>query len=173
MKFANMDEYLDESSSEVIISKITRGKSFHPAHIDLLKKKIDGYLKLSKHFRDYMAFTLVYGEVQQELLNNKEANEIRDKKILRNAIILVQGHRFIDKGERFGDKDPSTETERRESSYSHPMKYTGFGVEDFHCQDRGRTKNIFKWISSTFKIDIDTVGQLLLNVETIERETNE
>ena len=28
-------------------------------------------------------------------------------------------------------------------------------------------------ISSTFKIDIDTVGQLLLNVETIERETNE
>ena len=53
------------------------------------------------------------------------------------------------------------------------MKYTSFGVENFHCQDRGRTTNIFKWISSTFKIDIDTVGQLLLNVETIERETNE
>ncbi len=53
------------------------------------------------------------------------------------------------------------------------MKYMGFGVEDFHCQDRGRTTNIFKWISSTFKIDIATVGQLLLNVETIERETNE
>ncbi len=50
------------------------------------------------------------------------------------------------------------------------MNYMGFGVEDFHCQDRGRTTNIFKWISSTFK---DTVGQLLLNVETIERETNE
>jgi hypothetical protein len=65
MKFANMDEYLDESSSEVIISKITRGKSFHLAHIDLLKKEIDGYLKLSEHFRDYMPFTLVYGEVQQ------------------------------------------------------------------------------------------------------------
>ncbi len=67
----------------------------------------------------------------------------------------------------FCDKDPSTETERPESSNSHPMKYTGFGVEDFHCQDRGRTTNIFKWISSTFKIDIDIVGQLLLNVETI------
>ncbi len=80
---------------------------------------------------------------------------------------------FIDKGERFGDKDPSTETERRKSSNSHPMKYTGFGVEDFHCQDRGRTTNIFKWISSTFKIGIDTVRQLLLNVEAIERETNE
>ena len=53
------------------------------------------------------------------------------------------------------------------------MKYTGFGVEDFHCQDRGRKTNIFKWISSTFKIGIDTVQQLLLNVETIERETNE
>jgi hypothetical protein len=53
------------------------------------------------------------------------------------------------------------------------MKYTGFGVEDFHCQDRGRKTNIFKWISSTFKIDIDIVGQLLLNVETIERETND
>ena len=81
MKFANMDEYLDESSSEVIISKLTRGKSFHPAHIDLLKKEIDGYLKLSEHFREYMAFTSVYGEVQQELLNNEEANKIREKKI--------------------------------------------------------------------------------------------
>jgi hypothetical protein len=98
MKFVNMDEYLDKSSSEVIVSKIRRGKSFHPAHIDLLKKEIDGYLKLIEHFRDYMAFTLVYGEVQQELLNIEEANKIREKNILRNAIILVQGHRFIDKG---------------------------------------------------------------------------
>jgi hypothetical protein len=80
MKFANVDEYLDESSSELIISKIARGKSFHPAHIDSLMKEIDGYLKLSKHFRDYMAFTSVYGEVQEELLINKEANEIREKK---------------------------------------------------------------------------------------------
>ncbi len=79
MKFVNMDEYLDKSSSEVIISKITWGKSFHPAHIDLLKKEIDGYLKLSKHFRDYMAFTSVYGEVQQELINNEEASKIREK----------------------------------------------------------------------------------------------
>ena len=53
------------------------------------------------------------------------------------------------------------------------MKYTGFGVEDFHCQDRGRKTNIFTWISSTFKIDIDTVEGLLINVKTIERETNE
>ncbi len=80
MKFANMDDYLDKSSSEVIISKITRGKSFHPAHIDLLKKEIDGCLKLSEHFRDFMAFTSVYGEVQQKLLNDEEANEIREKK---------------------------------------------------------------------------------------------
>jgi hypothetical protein len=92
MKFANMDEYLDKSSSEVIISKITRGKSFHPANIDLLKKEIDGYLKLSKHFRDYMAFTLVYGEVQQELLNNKEANKIREKKYFGMPLFLF---RFI------------------------------------------------------------------------------
>jgi hypothetical protein len=53
------------------------------------------------------------------------------------------------------------------------MKYTGYGVEDCHCQDRGRTTNIFKWISSKFKIDIDMVGQLLINVETIEHQTNE
>ena len=90
MKFANMDEYLDESSSEVIISKITRGKSFHPAHIDLLKKEIDGYLKLSKHFRDYMAFTSVYGEVQQELLNNEEANKIREKKYFGMPLFLFR-----------------------------------------------------------------------------------
>ena len=142
MMIANMDEYLDTSSSELIIKEITRGNYFLPSHVDLLKKEIDGYLKLSEHFRDYMAFTSVYGEVQQELFNNDEANKIREK-ILRNAIILVQGHRFIDKGERFGDKDPSTETECCESSYSHPMNYTGYGVEDFHCQDRGRTMNIF------------------------------
>ncbi len=53
------------------------------------------------------------------------------------------------------------------------MKYTGYGVEDFYCQDRGRTMNIFKWISSKFKTDTDTVEGLLTNVETIERETNE
>ncbi len=53
------------------------------------------------------------------------------------------------------------------------MKYTGYGVEDFHYQDRGRTTNIFSWISSTFKIDIDKVERLFINVETIERETNE
>jgi len=90
MMFANMDEYLDKSSSEVIISKITRGKSFHPAHIDLLKKEIDGYLKLSEHFRDYMAFTLVYGEVQQELLNNEEANKIREKKYFGMPLFLFR-----------------------------------------------------------------------------------
>jgi hypothetical protein len=66
MMIVNMDEYLDTSSSEVIISKITRGNYFLLSNIDLLKKEIDGYLKLSKHFRDYMAFTLVYGEVEQE-----------------------------------------------------------------------------------------------------------
>jgi hypothetical protein len=79
MMFANMDEYLDTSSSEVIIKKITQGNYFLHSHIELLKKEIDGYLKLSEHFRDYMAFTLVYGEVQQELFNNNEANKIREK----------------------------------------------------------------------------------------------
>ncbi len=90
MMIANMDEYLDKSSSEVIISKITRGKSFHPAHIDLLKKEIDGYLKLSEHFRDYMVFTLVYGEVQQELLNNDKANEIRENKYFGMPLFLFR-----------------------------------------------------------------------------------
>ncbi len=90
MKFANMDEYLDESSSELIICKITRGKSFHPAHIDSLMKEIDGYLKLSKHFRDYMAFTLVCEEVQEELLNNDKANEIREKNYFGMPLFLFR-----------------------------------------------------------------------------------
>ncbi len=79
MMIANMDEYLDTSSSELIIKEITRGNYFCPSHVDLLKKEIDGYLKLSEHFRDYMAFAWVYGEVQQKLLNNEEANKIREK----------------------------------------------------------------------------------------------
>ncbi len=53
------------------------------------------------------------------------------------------------------------------------MKYTGYGVEDFYCQDRGRTTNIFTWISFTFKININRVEGLLINVETIEHQTNE
>ena len=90
MMFANMDEYLDKSSSEVIISKITRGNYFLRSNIDLLKKEIDGYLKLSKHFRDYMAFTSVHREVQQELFNNDEANEIREKKYFGMPLFLFR-----------------------------------------------------------------------------------
>ncbi len=82
MMFANMDEYLDKSSLEVIISKITPGNYFLRSNIDLLKKEIDGCLKLSKDFRDCMAFTSVYREVQQELFNNDEANKIREKNTL-------------------------------------------------------------------------------------------
>jgi hypothetical protein len=90
MMFANMDEYLDKSSSNVIIKKITRGNYFLRSNIDLLKKEIDGYLKLSKHFRDCMAFTLVYGEVQQELFNNDKANKIREKKYFGMPVFLFR-----------------------------------------------------------------------------------
>ncbi len=79
MMFVNMDGYLDKSSSEVIISKMTWGNYFLRSNIDLLRKEIDGYLKLSEHFRDYMAFTLVYREVQQKLFNIDKTNEIREK----------------------------------------------------------------------------------------------
>ncbi len=74
----------------MIISKITWGNYFLCSNIDLLKKEIDGYLKLSKHFRDYMAFTLVYREVQQELFNNDEANEIREKKYFGMPLFLFR-----------------------------------------------------------------------------------
>jgi hypothetical protein len=74
----------------LIIKEITRGNYFLPSHVDLLKKEIDGYLKLSKHFRDYMAFTSVYGEVQQELLNNDEANKIREKKYFKMPLFLFR-----------------------------------------------------------------------------------
>ncbi len=60
MMIENMDEYLDTSSSKVIIKKITWANYFLCSNIDLLKKEIDGYLKLSEHFRDYMSFTSVY-----------------------------------------------------------------------------------------------------------------
>ncbi len=90
MKFANMDEYLDKSSLEVIISKITRGKSVHPAHIDLLRKEIDGYLKLSEYFTDYMAFTSIYREVQQDLFYNDKANKIREKKYFGMSLFLFR-----------------------------------------------------------------------------------
>ncbi len=98
MLFANMDEYLDTSSLELIIKEITRGNYFLPSNVDLLKKEIDGYLKLSEHFRDYMAFISVYGKVQQDLLNNDEANKIREKKnfgmpsfLFRVIVSLIKG----------------------------------------------------------------------------------
>jgi hypothetical protein len=90
MMIANMDEYLDTSSSEVIIKKITRGNYFLCSNIDLLKKEINGYLKLNEHFRDYMAFTSVYGEVQQELLNNDKVNKIREKKYFGKPLFLFR-----------------------------------------------------------------------------------
>ncbi len=68
----------------------TLGNYFLPSHVDLLKKEIDGYLKLSEHFRDYMAFTSVYREVQQELFNNNEANEIREKKFFGMPLFLFR-----------------------------------------------------------------------------------
>ncbi len=88
MMFTNMDEYLDTSLSELIIKEISLGNFFLPSHVDLLKMEIDGYLKLSEHFRDYMAFTSVYGKVQQEKLNNDEANKIREKKYFRMPLFL-------------------------------------------------------------------------------------
>ncbi len=88
MMIANVDEYLDTSSLELIIKEITQGNYVLPSHVDLLKKEIDGYLKLSEHFRDYMAFTSVYGEVQQELLNSDEANKIREKKYFGMPLFL-------------------------------------------------------------------------------------
>ena len=90
MMIANMDEYLDTSSSELIIKEITRGNYFLPSHVDLLKKEIEGYLKLSEHFRDYMAFSLVYREVQQELFNNNEVNKIREKKYFGMPLFLFR-----------------------------------------------------------------------------------
>ncbi len=75
---------------EVIIKKITQGNYFLRSNIDILKKEIDGYLKLSKPFRDYMAFTSVYGEVQLELLNNDEANKIREKKYFGMPLFLFR-----------------------------------------------------------------------------------
>ncbi len=90
MMIANMDEYLDTSSSEVIIKKITRGNYFLCSNIDIFKKEIDGYLKLSEHSRDYMAFTSVYGEVQLELLNNNKANKIREKKYFGMPLFLFR-----------------------------------------------------------------------------------
>ncbi len=74
----------------MIISKITRGNYFLRSNIDLLKKEIDGYLKLSEHFRDYMAFTSVYREVQQELFNNDDANKIREKKNFGMPLFLFR-----------------------------------------------------------------------------------
>ncbi len=89
-----MDEYLNKFSSEVIISKITRGDYFLCSNIDLLKKEIDGYLKLSEHFRDYLAFTWVYGKVQQELFNNDKANKIREKKNTSECHYSCSGSSF-------------------------------------------------------------------------------
>jgi hypothetical protein len=87
---AEFDKYLDKSSWEMIINKITWGKSFNRNSNNLLQKEIDGYLKLSNYFRDYMAFTSVYGKVQQELLNNDEANEIREKKYFGMPLFLFK-----------------------------------------------------------------------------------
>ncbi len=86
----NMDEYLDKSSSKDIISRITWDKSFSSVNIDLLTKEIDGYMKLKEHFRDYMAFTSVYCQIQQELFHHGEANKIKVKKNFGMPLFLLR-----------------------------------------------------------------------------------
>ncbi len=74
----------------MIISKITRGNYFLCSNIDLLKKEIDGYLKLSKHFRDYMAFTSVYREVQKNYLTTTRRTKSEKKKYFGMPLFLFR-----------------------------------------------------------------------------------
>jgi hypothetical protein len=66
--------------------------------------------------------------------------------ILWNAVVLVQGLRFIENGERFSPKDDRVTVNNNQRS-NHVPGYTGFGADDFKSGDN-RVTSYLKWFEN-------------------------
>jgi hypothetical protein len=119
-------------------------------------------------YESYMIFCLVYEEVQTKLINIIECDAVPNQ-ILWNAVVLVQGLQFIEKRERFSQKDDIV-TGNSVSCSNHILGFTGFGVDDFQSADNRRT-SILKWFEQ-MRLTKDA-NMIFLNVGEISLLMNE
>jgi hypothetical protein len=123
---------------------------------------------LQNCYESYMTFCLVYEEVQTKLINKIECDAVPNQ-ILWNAVVLAQGLRFIENGERFSQKDGIV-TDNSISGSNHILGFTGFGVDGFQSADNRRT-SILKWFEQTQLMK--DANMIFLNVGEISRLMNE
>jgi hypothetical protein len=151
-----------------IVTALCRRKSLGEKNRENVVKITKQYFLLQEFYISYMTFCLVYEEVQKKLINENENNSVTNQ-ILRNAVILVQGLRFVENGERFSPDDDKNDGNRRDKS-QHALGYTGFGVDDFTSKEK-TTTSIFDWIEEESEIDEPSIH--FVNVETLSRVMNE
>jgi hypothetical protein len=84
---------------------------------------------LQKHYASYMIFCLVYENAQNHLLATAECPGTA-KKVLQNAVNLVQCLWFIKNGERFSPNNVPTD-EKNILELNHYLGSTGYGINDF------------------------------------------
>ncbi len=85
------------------------------------------------------------------------------------CVVLVQGLRFIENGERFIPKDDRVLGSSNNGS-NHFLGCTGFGVDDFQSADN-RMTSVFKWFEQ--KQLTKDANTIFPNVEVISRLMNE
>jgi len=165
-----MDRHIREEiiflKREDILSTCKGNRNDDDTLLIQLGMEIDGYFRLLKNFEDYMAFWSVYKDVQHSIsIEKKEENS---KLIIRNAIILVHGFRFVIKGERFSVNDEKYNGERHPNATTHRLNHTGFGVDDFMTNDVGRKWLIINWMKNKFG-RLQSFKNLSHNCEVISR----
>ena len=90
-----------------------------------------------------MEYCEVYELVQQSLIDKKQnCKDSRDHdqintQIMRNAIVLVQLYKHIDRGERYSPSDPNWgKSANIKADNPHTLGYTGFGRDDFTSNEK-------------------------------------
>ncbi len=133
-----------------------------------IKKETKGYCLLQNCYESYMTFCLVYEKVQKSLIEKIECDAVTNQ-ILWNAVVLVQGLWFIENGERFSLKD-NIEAGSSNNGSNHFLGFTGFGVDDFHSDDK-RVSSILKFFEQKWLMD--DPNMFFPNVGEISRLMNE
>ncbi len=106
--------------------------------------------------------------MQTSLINKIECDAVANQ-ILWNVVVLVQGLRFIENGERFSPKHDRV-LGNSNNRLNHFLGFTGFGVDDCQSADN-RMTSVFKWFEQ--KRLTKDANMIFPNVEVISRLMNE
>jgi hypothetical protein len=71
---------------------------------------------------------------------------------MRNAIVLVQLYKYIDRGERYSPSDPNWgKSANIKGDYPHILGYTGFGCDDFLSNEK-RKSTLLNDLKDVFRL---------------------